>query len=64
MLQLSVNLKELSPSPSTFIQQTFISQPAEAVLRVPEQVHRVETLWATNVFSFGTPSPILRPAHK
>ena len=64
MLQLSVNLKELSPSPSTFIQQTFILQPAEAVLGVLEQVHRVEILWPTNVFSSSTPSPVPRPAHK
>ena len=63
MRQLSVNLKNLSPSSSTFIQQTFILQPAEAVLGVLEQVHRVEILWPTNVFS-GTPSPIPRPAQK
>lgn len=57
-----MNLKALTPSSHVFIQQTGIFQPAEVCWAL-EQVHRVEILQPTNVFSPGTPSPVPSPVH-
>ena len=62
MLELSVNLKDLTPSSCVFIQQTGILQPAEVCWAL-QQVHRVEILQPTNVFSPGTPSPVPSSVH-